>query len=227
VWSDLGRSPPFRPMRALRLQWSRAFVLVCEVALTIKLHSLGHYRATLVSLHTRDWEPMTITLQALSLVEKAEPVQVRFTLRLRDHRSMWIQDGCKVYMDSYVASNGSCLMVTCILFYFKKPPLGDRPGTKLGDRNTPNAHNHWFILFYHAWGPSWIEIHRNCSWSRVNHIWLHTTLEGPWPHYLILEVCWDGLWTLSFGLSLFHGHDSWLVCQMALRLRWRSVSIGQ
>jgi hypothetical protein len=26
---------------------------------------------------------MTITLQALSLVEKAEPVQVRFTLRLR------------------------------------------------------------------------------------------------------------------------------------------------
>jgi hypothetical protein len=23
-----------------------------------------------------------------------------------------MQDGCKVYMDSYVASNGSCLMVT-------------------------------------------------------------------------------------------------------------------
>jgi hypothetical protein len=33
---------------------------------------------------TRDWEPMTITLRALSLVEKAEPVQVRFTLPLRD-----------------------------------------------------------------------------------------------------------------------------------------------
>ena len=30
---------------------------------------------------------MTITLQALSLVEKAEPVQVRFTLCLRDQRS--------------------------------------------------------------------------------------------------------------------------------------------
>ena len=29
-------------------------------------------------LHTRDWEPMTTTLQALSLVEKAETVQVRF-----------------------------------------------------------------------------------------------------------------------------------------------------
>ena len=34
MWSELGQSPPFRPMRALRLQWSRASSLVCEVALT-------------------------------------------------------------------------------------------------------------------------------------------------------------------------------------------------
>jgi hypothetical protein len=47
------------------------------------------------------------------------------------------------------------------------------------------------------------------------HIWLHTILEDPWPHYMILEVCWDGLWTLSFGLSQFHGHGSWLVCEVA------------
>jgi hypothetical protein len=59
---------------------------------------------------------MTITLQALSLVEKTEPVQVRFTLRLRDQQSMWMQDGCKVNMDSYMASNGSCSMVTWIIF---------------------------------------------------------------------------------------------------------------
>ena len=26
----------------------------------------------------------------------------------------------------------------------------------------------------------------------------------------------DGLWTLCFGLSQFHGHDSWLVCEVAL-----------
>ena len=67
-------------------------------------------------LHTRDWEPVTITLQALSLVGKAEPVQVRFTLRLRDQRSMWLWDGCKVYMDTYMASNESCFMVTWIIF---------------------------------------------------------------------------------------------------------------
>ena len=33
---------------------------------------------------------------------------------------------------------------------------------------------------------------------------------------MILEVFWDGMWTLSFGLSRFHGHGSWLVCEVAL-----------
>ena len=32
-----------------------------------------------------------------------------------------------------------------------------------------------------------------------------------------LEVFWDGLWTLSFGLSQLHGHGSWLVCEVAVR----------
>ena len=27
-----------------------------------------------------------------------------------------MQDGCKVYMDSYMASNGPCFMVTLIIF---------------------------------------------------------------------------------------------------------------
>ena len=45
-------------------------------------------------------------------MDKAEQVQVRFRLRLRDQRSTWLQDECKVYMDSYMAPNGSCFMVT-------------------------------------------------------------------------------------------------------------------
>ena len=35
---------------------------------------------------------------------------------------------------------------------------------------------------------------------------------------MILEVSWDILWTLSFGLSQFPGHGSWLVCDVALSL---------
>ena len=104
------------------------------------------------------------------------------------------------------------------LDYFQKPTLGGRSNTKLGDHGTLNAHNSCFILFYHTWGPQWIKIHWNNVWLRAqSHI--YTTLEEPWPHYMILEVCWDGLWTFSFGLSQFHGHGSWLVCEVALNER--------
>ena len=42
VWNEFGRSPPFWPMRALRLQWSQAFNLVCEVALIFLFAKSGH-----------------------------------------------------------------------------------------------------------------------------------------------------------------------------------------
>ena len=54
---------------------------------------------------------MPIALPTLSLVEKAEPVQVRFPLCLGDQWSKKVQDGCEVYMDSFMASNESCFMV--------------------------------------------------------------------------------------------------------------------
>ena len=41
---------------------------------------------------------------------------VRFTLRLRDQQKMWMQDRCKVYMDSCMASNGWCFMFTWTIF---------------------------------------------------------------------------------------------------------------
>ena len=65
------------------------------------------------------------------------------------------------------------------LDYFQKPPLGGRPNTKPGDHGTPNAHNRWFILFYHVWGPTWIEIHWNSIWLRArSHMTSHYTW-GP------------------------------------------------
>ena len=33
-------------------------------------------------------------------------------------------------------------------------------------------------------------------------------------HYMILEVCWDILSTLSLGLSQIHGHGSWLLARV-------------
>ena len=73
-----------------------------------------------------------------------------------------------------------------------KPPLGGRPNTKSWDHGTPNAHNHWSYSIFA------MSIHWNSIWWRPGHIWLHTTLEDLWPHHMILEVSWDGLWTLFF-----------------------------
>ena len=73
------------------------------------------------------------------------------------------------------------------LDYFQKAPLGGRPNTKPGDHVTPNAYNHWFILFYHMWGLTWIEIHWNGIWLRAwSHMTSHyRTLEDPWLHSMI------------------------------------------
>ena len=57
--------------------------------------------------------------------------------------------------------------------------------------------------------------HWTCIGWGLGHIWLHTILEGLWPHYMILEAFWDGLWTLSFGLEQFHGRGKWLLGQFA------------
>ena len=106
-------------------------------------------------LHTREWEPVSITLQALSLADKVEVVQVRFTLRLRDQWSMWMQDGCKVYMDSYMASNGSCFMVVWIVFINHFLEVGltqNRKTTTLQMLATIDL-----PYFYHVRRPTWIK----------------------------------------------------------------------
>ena len=136
------------------------------------------WELSLGPLHTREWEPVTVALQELSLVEKAEPVQVHFTLRSRDQRSTCMQDdGCKVDMDSYMESKW--IVSHGHLDCFQKPPLGGTPNRKPGDHGTPNAHNRWFILFYHVWGPAWIDIH----WNRIclrarSHMASHSTRES-------------------------------------------------
>jgi hypothetical protein len=165
-------------------------------------------------LHTRDWQPVINTLQPLSLVEKAEPVQVRFTLCLRDHNRMWMQDESQVYMDSYMASSGSCFMVTWIIF---KNHLLEVGWTQNWEIMTlwmlTTVDLFYFIMCEDPYGYKFIEM--AFDWG-LGHIWLHTTLEGPWPHYMVREVILEGLWTLSFGLSQFHGHGSWLRCEVAL-----------
>ena len=100
------------------------------------------------------------------------------------------------------------------LDYFQKPLLVGRSNTKPGVHSTLNAHIYWFILFNYVWGPAWINLIEIAFGRGPGHTWLHTW--GFVTHYMILEVSWDGLWTLPFGLSQFRNHGSWLMCEVAL-----------
>ena len=65
--------------------------------------------------------------------------------------------------------------------------------------------------------PGWIEMHSNSIWLRgpvTYNFTLH--LKVPWSHYMLFEVCRDGLCILSFGLPQFHGHGSWAKWPLAV-----------
>ena len=47
---------------------------------------------------------------------------------------------------------------------------------------------------------------------------------GTWPHYLILEVAWDILWTLLSHMALKFGEVTWKVFMIkSLRRAWRCI----
>ena len=192
VWSDLGRSRPSRPMRDMRINGHGPWISRHSTHETESPWPL-HFK------HSHWWKRRS---------------RSKFT----SHYAWGTNRVCECKMDvnsTWIPTWHQMDHVPWSFGIFSKPPLGGRPSTKPGHHDTPNAHNRWFILLYHVWGPTRIENYWSSIWLKVCHIWLHTTPEGPWPHYMVLEVCWDdGLWTLSFGLSQFHG--SWLVCEVAL-----------
>ena len=93
-----------------------------------------------------------------------------------------MQDGCKVYMDSYMAPNGSCFIVTWTLFKNRLLEVGLTQNRETIALRVLTAVDLSYFI-----------------------IWLHTTLEGPWPHNMTLEVCWD-VWrpldTFSWALTI-------------------------
>ena len=152
-------------------------------------------------LHIRDWSPWPLHFKHSHWWER------RSRSKFTSHYAWGTNGGvCECKMDGCEVLHGFLHGIEWIMFHghldcFQKSPLGGKSNTKLGDHGTLNAHNCWFILFYHVWGSAWIGIHWNSIWLRARHIWLHTTLKGLSPHYMILEVSWDGVWTFSLGPS--------------------------
>ena len=63
------------------------------------------------------------------------------------------------------------------------------------------------------------------AFGSSNITWQVLTSKNP-ELVLILEVCWDNLRTLSFGLSQLYGHGSWLVCEVALSYDRREPTVS-
>jgi hypothetical protein len=94
-----------------------------------------HFRATSCTrLRARD------RCTSSTLVGRNSGSQSKFT----SGDSQGTDGGCRVCVDSYMASNGSCFVGIYIVF--ENHLLGGRFNTKLGDCGTPNVHNRWFIL---------------------------------------------------------------------------------
>ena len=173
------------------------------------LHQLPKHKAQLgktsweEGLHTWDWGLMIIALEALSLVEKVEPVQVHFVLRLRDQRSKWMQDGCKVYMDSYMTSNGSCFMMTWIIFKNRLLELGQTQNQET--MALMNLITIDLLIFIMCKDPAWLEIHWNSIWLRA---WSYTTSHYTRRPVVTLHWFWKYLGT-AFGHSLWALTISW------------------
>jgi hypothetical protein len=117
--------------------------------------------------HTWDWELLTIALLALSLVENAEPVQVRYFTLSYAWGTNGVSECCKVdvkvYVDFfYMASNGSCFITvtwTILKNHLLEVGLRQNRETMAHDHGIMNVQHRWFILLYCVWGPTWIESH--------------------------------------------------------------------
>ena len=151
---------------------------------------------TLGPLHTRDWEPMILTLRALSLVG--------FTLRLRDRRSKWMQDGCKVYMDSYMASNGSCCMVTWAIFINHllevglsqhRETMALRTLTAIGLSSFIMCEDYWYVCIIMILDPVYYTTIGN-NYTLYNYCTIHKFAHGLWqtvrflPHPRFAQTVW-------------------------------------
>ena len=96
--------------------------------------------------------------------------------RRTNRASMWMQDdGCKVYMGSYVASHGSCFMVAWTIFKNHLLEVGltqNRETSALWTLTTIDLF--YFIM---CENPHAQKIHWNSIWLRA---WSHTTSHYTW-----------------------------------------------
>ena len=116
-------------------------------------------------------------------------------------------------MDSYMASNGSCFMVTWTIFknhLLEVVLTQNRETMALWTLTTVDLF--YFIMCEDLHKLKIIKI--AFDWG-FDDIWLHTTLEGPWPHYMGLEVVLG--WPLD---TFFLGSHNSMVTALGSCVMW-------
>ena len=112
------------------------------------------------------------------------------------------------------------------LNYFQKPPLGGMPNIKPGDHGTPNAHNHWFFLFYHVWGLAWIRFYWNSIWLRAqSHMTSLNTCGFVTTLYDFGGALRQPLHTFFWALTISWSQLLGRVCEVALRKDTKTQSL--
>jgi len=120
---------------------------------------------------------------------------------------------CEVYIDSYMASNGLCFMVTWTIS--QNHLLEVRLTQNQGDHGTPNTSRCWFIPFYHMWRPMWINTHWNGIWLRARS---HMTSHYTWGSRDHTTWVWRRVGT-AFGHFLVGSHN-FMVTALGSCVKW-------
>jgi hypothetical protein len=135
-------------------------------------------------------------------------------------------------MDPYMASNGSCFMVTWTICKNQLWEVGLTQNWETMALRTLITVE--LFYFYHVWGPAWIEIHWNSIWLRVqshmiftlllrvrDHItWFWRCVGTTFGHFHLgshnFMVMAHGHGTWSWHMVMAHGHGTWFMCEVAL-----------
>ena len=135
----------------------------------------------------------------------------------------WMQDGCEVYMDSYMVLNGSCFMVIWIVIkihLLEVNPTQNQETMALRMFATVGL-----IYFIMCEGRAWMKIYWNSIWLRAR---IHVISHYTWGSVTIVDDFGDDSGRpldTFFGDSQFHGHGIGFVCRVALTYRWAWLSL--
>jgi hypothetical protein len=125
-----------------------------------------------------------------------------------------------------MATNGPCIMVTWTICknHLLEVGLTHRIG---GTHGTPDAHNRWLILFYHAWGLTWLKIHWDNIWLKAQS---HMTSHYTWRSMSTRHDFGGGVGT-AIGHFLLGSHNfmvtalgSCVKCPLIQTLKHRQTS---